>query len=380
MDRLGIALRRIKKKRNGEIDIVGDLTLSDDVEYPNNTIPIQFGLVSGNVTIRRSVKINDLTNFPHTTLRNVHIYTDVSSLKRHNNKRFTVNGNFLVSSNRLTTLLGGPTIVRGDYRVDNPTYGDGDLESVEGVATFIGGGLYIVYQKIKDIKPLKYTKVKGRRIVLNNNRLESLVGLPHNLFTLNVSHNRLKDLVGLPKEVDTIDVSNNPLESLNGLNIFENLDLGSTTLDNLNSFPKHLLKIDNLVLTKKMCAGGIDLTALGHLKNIRTLYIAGVNNPLFFNGLNKDLKIRNLNMDINSIKNIRMVYPKVECVDFDGYYTSPIFNEHYTKEEKTLFLKNVQKIDYTDNPYYKPEQDFKSILMNKINKIINLIKEKYENK
>jgi hypothetical protein len=123
----------------------------------------------------------------------------------------------------------------------------------------------------------------------------------------------------------------------------------------------------------------MDLTALGHLKNIRTLNIQGVKNPNFFNGLNKDLKIRALNMDQDSIKNIRMEYPKVEYLDTE-YNTGYLFNEHYTKKEKTLFLKNVQRISYNNNPYHNPEQDFKGKVIDKINKIINLIKEKYENK
>ncbi len=102
----------------------------------------------------------------------------------------SINGNFDIGNNKLSSLNGGPKSVSGHYSANN-----NDLTSLAGA-------------------PLS----ADRFSIDNNAQLGSLSGISDNKYnTFTCANCGLKNLNGLPIVKGALDVSNNPLESLSGL-------------------------------------------------------------------------------------------------------------------------------------------------------------------
>lgn len=98
-------------------------------------------------------------------------------------------------------------------------------------------GLRSVPQELAACKQLTY-------LVLSMNALDSLDGLPPNLYHLNISWNRLRSLEGLPEGLRVLFATNNLLEHLRGLPPrLRQLNVWSNYIQTLEGLPDALQEL-----------------------------------------------------------------------------------------------------------------------------------------
>jgi hypothetical protein len=195
LDRNNIKISSISMGVDREVNVSGDISISYLVD---GKCPISFGIVDGDFIISSQYEGKDLFGAPHTTNGNFSIYGNIESLQRNDNKPFIVEKDFYIGNiDGIKNLLGGPVYVGRSYTIRART-----LESIEGIASYIGGRLDIQYTKIKDIKPLKNTIIDSRIIKISDNKIKSLVGLPKGVIkVLDCSSNPIRSLDGVPNKI-----------------------------------------------------------------------------------------------------------------------------------------------------------------------------------
>jgi hypothetical protein len=121
----------------------------------------------------------------------------------------------------------------------NITSLEGLLPSLEGLTTLV-----ISDNQITSLQGLPSTLTE---LVIWGNQITSLEGIPSTLTTLDISNNRITSLQGLPSTLTTLDISRNRITSLQGLpstltelviycNLITSLPISLVHLRNLRSF------------------------------------------------------------------------------------------------------------------------------------------------
>ena len=137
----------------------------------------------------------------------------------------TYEGDLDCSYNKLTSLLGCPSVVTGNF---NCSYNQ--LTSLEGASKEVGGDFNCSYNQLTSLEGAPQ-EVKWS-FYCSDNRLTSLEGAPKEVGgVFDCTNNNLTSLKGAPKEVEAwFDCSNNPnLKSLDGIgevkgNIISDID------------------------------------------------------------------------------------------------------------------------------------------------------------
>lgn len=122
----------------------------------------------------------------------------------------SVTGDFVVRSNRLTTLKGCPTVVGGDFDCRN-----NNLRSLQHAPITVGRNLNCQENELISLRGAAENVPNTFNCAINN-----LLSLEHGPTTVGgdyiASHNQITSLLGLPRRVGSLRVSANPLINLEG--------------------------------------------------------------------------------------------------------------------------------------------------------------------
>ncbi len=146
----------------------------------------------------------------------------------------SVNGDFFIRNNALTTLEGCPEHIVNDF-----------MASANEITSFKGGPKTVVNNC--EISHNKLTTLEGcpevgNGLFVGRNELVSLVGCPKHLGRFECNHNNLKSLVGGPETVKhTFDVGHNEIESFEGCpkSVGGDWMMGDNNIKDFKGFPEH---------------------------------------------------------------------------------------------------------------------------------------------
>lgn len=184
----------------------------DDLGITNFTL-----YKDGSVDIGEDLNLNDaqLTKFPF--------------------KVNEVKGDFRCTTNKLTSLVGGPKKVLGDYICVN-----NQLTSLAGAPSFVQGTFDVSNNKLTSLKGLSLNKVTN--FICSANQLTSLKGSPRIVTNFVCSDNTsLISLEGGPVQATNYNASNCGLKSLKGAPIIVSNEfncMDNSDLFNLIGLPK----------------------------------------------------------------------------------------------------------------------------------------------
>lgn len=336
------------KQKNIMVDDKGYVNIDRDLYILTSLteLPVKFGKVKGNFTCNG---IRSLVNFPYDVSGDLCITTTVNTNRgsseiggilprQEDGKQFRVGGSFILSTSKLKNLKGFPEWVGGNYNVSYT-----GLQSLEGIATFIGGDLACKNNNLTNLKPLTNTTLKGTLLIANNG-ITSLEGVPQTLSKLSCEYNQLKNFKGIGN-VHTILAYNNQINSLLDLkdSNVNFLRVDNNKIKDLVGLPKtlsHLIIHDNLIEDFKEF--NPEITTMGELsfnsnpiKSLRGL--ENVKRIESFNFYTKDKK-EDFKLDISILSNCEFRTMDVGMSIFN------IFFETLTPLPK---MKTLRVIDYT---------------------------------
>jgi hypothetical protein len=156
---------------DGTIDVDGDVDLSND-EHEFTELPLSFNIIRGSFNIS-GLGLTTLLGCPKI-----------------------VCGDFICKYNLLSTLEHSPTDVWNNYRVENNS-----LTSLVGAPVYIHGNFFCCTNLLSNLEgaPLR---VKGDFYCCDNN-LTNLIGSPRVIGRdMHIGHNALINLIGCPKLIE----------------------------------------------------------------------------------------------------------------------------------------------------------------------------------
>jgi hypothetical protein len=178
-----------------------------------------------------------------------------------------VEGDFNFSKNHVSTLKGGPKIVKGHFAGNLNS-----LDSLEGAPEFVGENFNLSQNNIKSLKGCP--KEIGGDFIMFLNDLLSLEGGPTKIDKsadyLIYSNSNLKSLKGCPEETGDFDASECGLETLDGSPRIVNgyFNVSENKLTNLEGSPEEVTGTYNCSSNQIKDVTGISKSILGHVVDL----------------------------------------------------------------------------------------------------------------
>jgi hypothetical protein len=339
-------------------------------------LPVKFGRVKG---FNVSGQIKSLKNFPYFTKDdlNITIYRGRDILtsiipRQDDGKGFEVKGNFYLDINQqhqIKNLIGFPNKVSGTYYTNN-----NGLESLKGIASYIGGDIKCRYNKIMDLKDLEDIELKGE-LDCSSNRILSLEGIPkgvkiidcsnnplnnfknigNDIREIKASHTKVTDLSDLENtQIYSLMIGSNNLKDVTGLpNTIKYLSLEDNDLKNLKGFNKNITHLLHLNL------GFNKLTSLEGLENIKGISTLELNDRGLFkdketevinlSALNKNCEIRIMELDLRGFAhyfNTLSTLPKIEGLKIteNGWTSQRLDSYLYEKYKEGISVDKMREM------------------------------------
>ncbi len=353
----------------------------DDENYVNVTngvyattslteLPVKFGKVQGSFNCSGGIRslvnfpyyINgDLVINPHGDERDSLNFPGTLSPRQEDGKGFKVEEDFIHSTKGLKNLKGFPTYVGGNYNVSYT-----GLESLEGIAKYIGGELSCRHNNLTNVKPLADVTLKGN-LLIGNNKITTLEGIPQNLIKLSCENNQLKNFKGIGKvdiliandnqinslldlkdsEVVTLRVDSNKIKDITGLpKELVNLTISSNLIEDFKGLNLEIVKMGDVYASFNPIKSLTGLENVKRMENLQLLLKKEDDDRLDTSSIsNCEFKTLNIGMStFNSYFDNLTPFPKANTLRVTDYTTNVVDQMMKYHNEKNVSVEQIKEI------------------------------------